>query len=321
MSFQGINPAAAQGFGYPSSPTFASQPQASLTGIFGLTNSFQGYGRAFASATGIKMGPIIRNRPIFQQPQVPFGYPSNGNLGFPSAPSGYPAAFANASAFGNGFANASAAAFRSPYGTPPSYSSPYGIPGGGFYSPFAGASPSIAGYPAAANLGGLNGFPALNGFSNAQGGSTVPTQFALNPLTPFEQLPRGFAQSINNYTYRPDPTNPDGFSPIGTFFDYADNGADQVFYSADIQGVDPLSLNGSGFQASPAGIFYVTGINPVSYGEASQNGAFSYGGASAYVYGIKGTGVLHDYSGPGLYQNYNPALNFYANQSPGSIVG
>lgn len=182
-----------------------------------------------------------------------------------------------------------------------------GMMGGGFGQSMM--SPMYAG--GGGQFGGADVFGQgmMPTFADLNGASQDPSQalFQNNPVSPFEQLPRGTAQSFNHYGF-------DHFGRlIGNFFDMASNGVDQLAYRNRVVGpVDPSTLTGSAFIANPIVMGQVFGVGPAGYAEVNANGAYAYGGAEAYSWNNRTQGqVLLDYDGPAIYGNSNPQLQGY----------
>ena len=180
-----------------------------------------------------------------------------------------------------------------------------GMMGGGSMSPmYAGGGNNFGG----ADIFGQGMMPSFADFANMgmqQGGANA--LYANDNSSPYEQNPRGVAQSFNHYGF-------DQFGRmIGNFYDIASNGVDQMAYRGRVVGpIDPKSLSGSAYIANPIIMGQVFGVGPASFGQVTDKGAYAYGGAEAYNWNNKSPGqVLLDYDGPAIYNTSNPKLNQY----------
>lgn len=249
--------------------------------IFGNNYSAQGYGNFEFRSDSLTMGPAFSNAPLFEQGPNGGGMDDFGMGGFGGSQGGFGGGMG-----GSGYMN-------------PMYSG-----GSGFGDSTYGGL-DVFGQGVVPNFG--SGFNDFGGFGGGQGG---PGIYGNDDIYPFEVLPRGMAQSFNHYGI-------DQFGRmIGNFFDIASNGVDALNYRSRVVGpVDPATLRGSAYIANPLLMGEVMGVGPASFAQVTQNGAYSYGGASAKLWNNRTPGqVLLDYDGPDIFQATSPLLTGYGGQ-------
>lgn len=251
---------------------------ASLNAIFGNNYSAEGYGSFEFTPSSLTMGPAYSDSPLFN---VPSGGVATGLSSLNGTNNG--SDFGGVDLFGQGF-------------LPDALGSNSALMANA--SPFSGGS--AAGY---SQLGQMS--PGVASQDQTSQNMDASQLYGNNPISPFETLPRGTAQSVNHYGF-------DQYGRfIGNFFDIASNGVDKLAYRGRVAGpIDPASLRGSATIANPIIMGQVFGVGPASFAQVTDKGAYAYGGAEAYSWNQRAPGqVLLDYDGPALYTNANPRLN------------